>query len=624
MPGGEGLGGRLAALAPLTLLIAGFSLTRIADYDFWWHLNLGRQIFQAGTPVVADAFSYTFAGAPQFNGEWLADLSFFLAYDAGGFAGVALLKTALVLATFFVLYRTLMTLSPGDAGRWFLAVVLTLTVVLFALRFRLFIRPYLFSFLFLSLFLFLLVRFSKTGDARPLWLLPLIELLWANTSKGLFLGPLLVGVFVAGGLMNRRFDRRLPMVLAGVALASVCSPEGLRPYGFLLAFAANPALHAVGEQQALSPGLLWGSGWRYTAGYQLLVLGSLGYFLFQGGWRNGPRLLLFAAFFAASLLMIRMIGLFALVAGMFFVFPLHRLLQGLPDRLFQRPAAANGLAGVLLLALGGLSIPGNETYAFGIGPNENNIPAGAVAWLDREGIEGRIMNSYPFGGYIPWASPGRKVFIDGRINQLYPPAFHQGYFRIIEDADGWAAAERQWGFTVAVLEYDHMSLGRHFPLHLNRNPNWALVFWDGRTVVYLKRTPENQELIQRHGYRIIRPNFNDFSYLDRLLPLGRSKKMGDALERRIDLEAARNPGNQEARLARLFLLSNLGRLSDERMLQEIEATLAMAPDVAIEHSAAAYLYLRLGREDRAREEVARALALDPEDGQARALQARLR
>ena len=139
-------------ISTFVVLLVGVAVTKVADYDFWWHLNLGRQIFDKMTPVVVDQFSYTFSGAEQFNGEWLADLFIYLSYSLGGFGGVAVLKILLLSATFYLLAQVV-CLGREQDNVTLVAVVLSLDVVLFALRFRLFIRPFLFSYLFLALFL---------------------------------------------------------------------------------------------------------------------------------------------------------------------------------------------------------------------------------------------------------------------------------------------------------------------------------------------------------------------------------------------------------------------------------------------------------------------------------------
>ena len=80
-------------------LVVLVSATLIGCYDFWWHLNLGCSVFETGKLNFPDTFSYSYFGVDQFNGEWLAELIFFITYQLGGFWGLTLLKVALVLGT---------------------------------------------------------------------------------------------------------------------------------------------------------------------------------------------------------------------------------------------------------------------------------------------------------------------------------------------------------------------------------------------------------------------------------------------------------------------------------------------------------------------------------------------
>jgi hypothetical protein len=47
--------------------------------------------------------------------------------------------------------------------------------------------------------------------------------------------------------------------------------------------------------------------------------------------------------------------------------------------------------------------------------NRNN-PVRAVEFIRRAGLSGRMLNEYNYGGYLVWAAPERKVFVDGRAD----------------------------------------------------------------------------------------------------------------------------------------------------------------------------------------------------------------
>ena len=47
----------------------------------------------------------------------------------------------------------------------------------------------------------------------------------------------------------------------------------------------------------------------------------------------------------------------------------------------------------------------NETY-----------PAGIVSYLQTHPLQGNVLNSYLWGGYLEWHTPDVKVFIDSRVD----------------------------------------------------------------------------------------------------------------------------------------------------------------------------------------------------------------
>ena len=595
------------ALALVTLLVC---MTRYADYDLWWHLKLGELIRTNWQLPGSDTFSYTAAGRHQFTGEWLADLLIYLTYAGGGFLGLNLLKAALLLATFRFLYLQMLDCSPKTRGT-VAAAIITLVLVLFAVRFRLFVRPYLFSLPMLTASLHLLGKRHDGG--RGIWLLPLLMLLWANMSVGAVFGLFAIGVAVVVDLMQRRSTRLVPVLLLTVA-ASLANPETYRLYTLSLNLTSDPYRTLVGEYQPITREILFGSGLRYTLCFQVLVAGSLLYFLLLRGWKNVFQLILFAFLLYESFRQVRLVELFSLVAAPCFFAVLAHLFARLPQRV--QPLLPYALAAGIV-ALIPATVFNSPVYAFGVGPKEAAFPDGALRFLDREGITGRMFNSYGFGGYIIWAGGGRQVFIDGRYRRVYTPAQYGEYKGIMESAAAWGEAEKKYGFDYALIEYDLLS--RRFPEHLLTNPDWVLVYWDNQALVFVKRTPERAGLIASREYRVARPRFLDMGYLDQYQQGGKVQEVLPLLDR----EVALNPDNQFVVLARIYLRYQLGKLYLGQIRDDLERILPMKPDFAMKHSALAMVLAENGETERARRELFRALRLDPVDAAAIALAKRL-
>ena len=605
---------RLWPVLALTALVLLVCLTRYADYDLWWHLKLGESVLQGGIPW-QDTFSYTAAGRGQFTGEWLADLLIYLTFRGGGFLGLNLLKAGLLG---LALYYCWLRIRPADreSRDAFGAAIVTLLVVLFAVRFRLFVRPYLFSLPLLAATLYLLERWLAGQRDRLVWLLPLLVLLWANLSVGVVFGVFAVGLAaVVDGAKNRSW-RLLPLLLAVLA-ASLANPETWRLYTLAIDLTSDPYRTLIGEYQPITREILFGSGRRYTLCFQLLAGGGLVWFLLRRGWRDPFQLVLFAFLLFESFRQVRLVELFSLVAAL----PFARLLVWLAGLLPERLKARAGIGHLLLAGLIVALIPGavfrSPVYTFGNGPKANAFPDGALAFLDRERISGRMFNSYGFGGYVIWAGGGRKVFIDGRYRRLYTPAEYGEYKAAMESAEAWRATEAKHGFDYALLEYDLLS--RRFPAHLPDNRDWALVYWDNCSLVYVRRTPERAALIAAREYRTARPAFLDFSYLD---AYGKQGRVNEALAA-LDREVALNPDNQFVLLARIYLRYQLGKLYLPQIRADLERLLVLKPDFAMKHSAYAMVLVASGEKEEAARQVRAALRLDPLDQAAHALAGQL-
>lgn len=596
------------ALSILALLVC---MTRYADYDLWWHLRLGETVLAKLAPASVDSFSYTVAGRAQFSSEWLADALIYGVYSVAGFLGLNLLKWVLLLLT-AVFIHLQVKLESGAARGYATAALITLLLVLFAVRFRLFVRPYIFSLPLLSLTMYLLSRWRFGLRDKWIYCIPIIMLFWVNLSVGAVFGLLFTAAAVGLELIEKRSWRLLPLLLLTLA-ASLASPEGYRLYTLAFDLTSDPYRTLIGEYQPVTREILFGSGLRYTLWFQLLSVGTAAYFIICRGWRDTLKLVACAFLLYEACRQIRLVELFSVVAAPCFALLLLRLglfLPEIPQKL--RTPAALLLSAAILLPVP-FSVLNSPVYAFGIGQKEGAFPEGAIRFMEQQGIKGKIFNSYAFGGYLIWRAKDRPVFIDGRYRRVYTPAEYGEYKGMIETADAWQKGEAKYGFDYALIEYDLLS--QRFPVHLLTNPHWALVYWDNYSLLFVKRTPEREQLIKEHEYKVARPTFLDLSYLDQY---GQKGGLSAALEG-LDREVALNPDNQFVLLARVYLRYQLGKLYQQQIRADLERALAMKPDFAMKHSAYAMILAADGEQERARKELFAALKLNPLDEAAHAL-----
>ena len=179
------------------------------------------------------------------------------------------------------------------------------------------------------------------------------------------------------------------------------------------------------------------------------------------------------------------------------------LLAPLAARQWDEPLRrARGTA--LLVALVGLlaapSLLGSGLN-LGVGWDEDNLPEGAVRFLERAQPKGALWNFLPFGGWLSWRlHPGVRVFIDGRTARTYPIPFVARYFEAEHDSRAFAALDDEWHFQWAVVR---ARPGEHFSEPVARDPRWTMVYLDDCAAVYVRNDGVNAALA-KDGYVLLR------------------------------------------------------------------------------------------------------------------------
>src|SRR5438477_494094 len=173
---GSGVRGWVCAgtsfLAVLTLILIAlqfiFAMYKpdLNDPDIWWHMRNAQYLFQHHQFARYDMYSFTVAGHPWVNTEWLSEVPFYLAYQAFGLAGLKWLSF-FVLDTIFLL---LLYLCYQESRNFKASVVSCYFATLLApVSFG--PRTILFGYVYVLLLLIVLQRFRQHGNAPP-WIIP--------------------------------------------------------------------------------------------------------------------------------------------------------------------------------------------------------------------------------------------------------------------------------------------------------------------------------------------------------------------------------------------------------------------------------------------------------------------
>ncbi|HKZ53119.1 MAG TPA: hypothetical protein VJ085_07550 [Candidatus Acidoferrales bacterium] len=453
--------------------------------DTWWQLLAGEEILQTGSVPRVDSYSFTVAGHEWVAYQWLGEVLMALTHHLGGLQGLVALTLVLSAVLMFLLYY-LAWQRCGNVFAAFLACVLVMPLLVVSFT----LRPQVLGYAFFLITLICLERFRR-GEARALWLLPPVFLLWVNIHGTFLFGLLVLGLYWVSGLVEFRCGfltaqrwslrqrRHLLVVILLSIVALTLTPYGTRLAAYPLELSLLQPLNVglISEWQPVPLDVWWGK-W---AGL-LLLLFLFGQVIFPLSWRVEEMALLLGAGYAGFVHQ-RMIVVLALVLAPFLAVALAPPVAGLARWTRNyRPAreylALNVGVLVLIAALTVVFLPSRQEIDQAIA---GHYPRGAVEYLRRHPVEAPMLNVLHWGGYLTWElGPEHKVFIDSRIDIYEYAGVFTDYLDIVEARPRALFLLEKYGVEACLLH-------RWYPLatFLAAQPDWRSVYADEMSVLYV-------------------------------------------------------------------------------------------------------------------------------------------
>jgi hypothetical protein len=107
------------------------------------------------------------------------------------------------------------------------------------------------------------------------------------------------------------------------------------------------------------------------------------------------------------------------------------------------------------------------------------MPVDAVASARAAGLRGRVFSEFGWGGYLAYAWPEQKVFIDGGTD-FYGGPLMRDYGTIHDVKPGWLQLTRRWNFAVVIVPP-----GAPVASELARDHAWKYWYCDATAVVLI-------------------------------------------------------------------------------------------------------------------------------------------
>ncbi len=481
----------------VALSIALATADNFAEPDLWIHMLTGQTTLRTGHIPRFDTYSYSAAGMPWHNHEWLSQVALAFCYAHLGILGLKLLK--ILVVSILIIALAIGISATGASGR---VQRLTLILSAVALSFQMEFRPQLFTFMMMSVVMASIAIEVYRGRA-VLW--PLIPMfaLWANFHGGYIVGLSAMGITTAvlflrefGGVRPKRSAWRLGLVTLGCAAATILNPFGVGLWMGVAHSVGDPLIHQIVNDWVPLPKLML-SIWRDSKPELLqdvvpllLFAGFVASVAIARDFEDAALVAVATIFIGAGFYAARNVALAVIAVAI----PLARhtslVLERRQDvrqdihrdiKVGERPPVSNEPpAALLAMCALGIAIAGG-TFSNRL-KTWKPIPAGALAFMEQHELRGNLLSQFEWGSYVLWHDRGAfKVYIDPRGELVYTDKQERDYAIFYYGKDG---ADR----LLDAFPHDFILIGTHTKgCDVVRNDaRWHLLYSDQTAALFAR------------------------------------------------------------------------------------------------------------------------------------------
>lgn len=480
-----------------------FSLNGIdlTTSDLGRHIKNGEYVFKNPAVLYTNFYSFTEGDFPFINHHWGTGVIFFLVYKLFSFTGFSVLFALISSLTFGLFF--LVSWKRSNIAVSVLSSICALPLILWRSE----VRPEMFSYLFCGIY-YLIVwgYFSNKFKRKILFIIPVLQIVWVNLHSYFFLGYFIIGVYLLFSLINLFLKKQgkekvisLGIVLVISMIVSLLNPSGISGFLYPLHIFDNFGYRLLENQNLFFLEKILGS---YPPGVYFRLLTMLLIFSWVSKSVKEKKIditdLIFTVFFLfIAVKAVRNFSLFA-----FFAVPV--LSVNLNNFTFSKKNNINNFFYLLIITvifpLIILINPNFWTmrYKFITGIIKNN--SGSADFFLQNNIKGPVFNNYDIGGYlIFYLFPKEKVFVDNRPEAYPAKFFTDTYIPMQENQDKWDQTDQKYKFNVIFFQRNDLTpWAQQFLVSRIKDINWAPVFVDDKTIIFLKRNTENRKLIEKY------------------------------------------------------------------------------------------------------------------------------
>jgi hypothetical protein len=518
------------------LFVIFFSTTKLTNEDdYFWHMATGRYIVETKTIPSTDPFSFSTQGLHWFATEWGWDVLTYYIFQIAGYAGLTILTTLVFLLIYYLSFKILQKFNVS-----YILIFIFFTLHIFGVFERITPRPHIITYLIFTVQIFIILnyKFFNREKKWQLYLLPLIYLLWANMHMGCMIGLVIFAVYLVSEIIvyfkpgkfvikdtpplskNELITVIIVFVTSGLTM--LINPHGIMTYMYAVSSQSNMKMLQEAVMEWLSPfnPKLFGKFHSYI--YLLYLAGGFVVIRYALRKKDLFALSLVVLFGLNSLRALRFAVDYLFVINIYLITAIGYYINNLKDLKIKeyftnKPVLKLSLCILLLFLIA--NIPSDKLYHSylkyarfsGIGLDSNYYPVKMFDFIKENNIQNtgdRPFNTFECGGYFLWSFPGKQNFFDGRdLNNFIMNEYQEIYSKIA----GFEKKVDDYKFDYAIcvvpdiMTEPQIMKQTVLSYFAKSNDKWKLVWWNDRSLLFVRNEPKFAEVISKYEYKYITP-----------------------------------------------------------------------------------------------------------------------
>ena len=463
------------------LFVLAFSTTaRNYDYDLWARLIAGMGFVQTGHVLKQDFLSYT-PTHTWFDHEWGSGVIFYLTQHFFSSAGLLILQAVLLFLIFFTItkvvqLRGVKTTSAYNFLFYYFAFI-SMSYMVDAP-----VRCQMFSFLFFAVFLYIL-ELARKGNDKPLWLLPVLMLLWNNLHGGCVSGIGLIVMYIVGEFFNHKPIKKYIYPLIATILVLPINPWGFEYIKFLLTASTMPRPEIV-EWWGLFSKYFMFKYMKFKIFALVMILVEFAVVLRQviskKFYFDKTKFLVLAVTMFLAIEHVKLIPFAVISITCFLYDDFYTAFNFVTRNIFNKIGKVKDTiiySLILIFALSNINAKAFEPVL-----DWSRYPVLAVEFVKINEIKGNLLINFGLGSYASYKLyPNNKIYIDGRYEEVYPDKLLPLLNKFYRVRPGWDEVLKKYPPDVMIIE-------KFYPVSkaLEATKEWKAVFEDNFFLVFVK------------------------------------------------------------------------------------------------------------------------------------------